>query len=104
MFFCLPFQSLRSKGPELSIPNGVEKVAPSYRSVLRESGAGSAGVLTHLRALLTENKLDAYIVPNEDEHGSEIPAASELRRGFMTGYAPWSLLPCETTSYFYPTE
>ncbi|KAJ6539686.1 peptidase M24, structural domain-containing protein [Mycena capillaripes] len=86
MFFCLPFKSLQSKGPELSAPDGGEKLVPSYRSVLRGSGAGSAAVLSHLRALLTENKLDAYVVPNEDEHGSEIPAASELRRGFITGF------------------
>jgi hypothetical protein len=87
MFFCFPFKSLRYKTqqPEQSKSDGKEKATPSYRSVLRDSGAGSAAVLSHLRALLVENKLDAYVVPNEDEHGSEIPAASELRRGFMTG-------------------
>ncbi|KAJ6610408.1 hypothetical protein B0H10DRAFT_1953894 [Mycena sp. CBHHK59/15] len=68
-------------------PEGRERRAtPSYRSVLLGFGAGSASILSHLRALLTENKLDAYVVPNEDEHGSEIPATSELRRGFMTGF------------------
>ncbi|KAJ7741116.1 peptidase M24, structural domain-containing protein [Mycena metata] len=87
MLFCLPFNSLRSRGqPALSEPEVKENPAPSYRSVLRESGAGSASVLASLRAVLTENKLDAYVIPNEDEHGSEIPAASELRRGFMTGF------------------
>ncbi|KAJ7044669.1 peptidase M24, structural domain-containing protein [Mycena alexandri] len=85
MFFCLPFNSLRSQ-PAPSKTEVKEKPAPSYRSVLHESGAGSASVLASLRAVLTENKLDAYVVPNEDEHGSEIPAASELRRGFMTGF------------------
>ncbi|KAJ7498619.1 Creatinase/aminopeptidase [Mycena latifolia] len=88
MFFCLPFkQSKRQPEPSDSEPECRElPSAPSYRSVLRGSGAGSAPILAHLRALLTENKLDAYVIPNEDEHGSEIPAASELRRGFMTGF------------------
>ncbi|KAJ6538492.1 Creatinase/aminopeptidase [Mycena vulgaris] len=84
MFFCLPFKQSK---PEAAEPECKEsRAAPSYRSVLRSSGAGSAPILSHLRALLTENKLDAYVIPNEDEHGSEIPAASELRRGFMTGF------------------
>ncbi|KAJ7129345.1 peptidase M24, structural domain-containing protein [Mycena epipterygia] len=92
MFFCLPFKSLQAKDPLQECKE--HHAAPTYRSVLRGSGAGSAPILSHLRALLTENKLDAYVVPNEDEHGSEIPAASELRRGFMTGY----LLP-DTTRF-----
>ncbi|KAJ7087397.1 putative aminopeptidase P, cytoplasmic [Mycena crocata] len=88
MLFCLPFKSLKCNADsEPSETERKEKAAPSYRSVqVRCSGAGSGPVLAHLRALLTENKLDAYVVPNEDEHGSEIPAASELRRGFMTGF------------------
>ncbi|KAJ6485130.1 Creatinase/aminopeptidase [Mycena vitilis] len=89
MFFCIPSKFLRSfTQPELPEFDTKEKAPPSQpsRSVLRGSGAGSAAVLSRLRALLTENKLDAYVIPNEDEHGSEIPAASELRRGFMTGF------------------
>jgi hypothetical protein len=93
MFFCLPFKSLRSKSQQFE-SDRKEKATPSYRSVLRDSGAGSAAVLSHLRDLLVENKLDAYVVPNEDEHGSEIPAASELRRGFMTGSVPVSIYGC----------
>ncbi|KAJ7618371.1 peptidase M24, structural domain-containing protein [Mycena rosella] len=85
MFFCLPFKA--SKRQSDSEPDCKERrAAPSYRSVLRGSGAGSASVLYHLRGILTDNKLDAYVIPNEDEHGSEIPAVSELRRGFMTGF------------------
>ncbi|KAJ7241957.1 peptidase M24, structural domain-containing protein [Mycena haematopus] len=83
MLFCLPFKFLQPKGS--AAEDGIEK-PPPYRSIPSDSGAGSAAVLSHLRALLSENKLDAYIIPNEDEHGSEIPAASELRRGFMTGF------------------
>ncbi|KAJ7228357.1 Creatinase/aminopeptidase [Mycena pura] len=90
MFFCLPFRSSQSKtyvdSEEPQCKQTTAAATPSYRSVLRGSGAGSAAVLAHLRALLTENKLDAYVIPNEDEHGSEIPAPSELRRGFMTGF------------------
>ncbi|KAJ7490294.1 Creatinase/aminopeptidase [Mycena galericulata] len=87
MFLCLPFKSFHFKSrDEDAEPLGKESHTPSYRSALRGSGAGSAPILSHLRVLLTENKLDAYVIPNEDEHGSEIPAASELRRGFMTGF------------------
>ncbi|KAJ7752802.1 Creatinase/aminopeptidase [Mycena maculata] len=90
MFLCLPFfkSHPKSLAPEAEVAESVGKegAAPSYHSVLRGSGAGSAPILFHLRALLNENKLDAYIIPNEDEHASEIPAASELRRGFMTGF------------------
>ncbi|KAF7352491.1 Xaa-Pro aminopeptidase [Mycena venus] len=87
MFLCLPFKSLRPKSQAgRTESTETEKAVPSYRFAFSDSGAGSAAVLSHLRALLTENKLDAYVVPNEDEHGSEIPAASELRRGYMTGF------------------
>lgn len=87
MFLCLPLKFRQASIPTSSDGNeSGEKPAPSYRSALSGSGAGSAAVLSRLRALLSENKLDAYVIPNEDEHGSEIPAASELRRGFMTGF------------------
>ncbi|KAF7332375.1 Xaa-Pro aminopeptidase [Mycena kentingensis (nom. inval.)] len=81
MVLCLPFFARAQ--PEVPSP---PLAPPSYKSLLRDSGAGSPQVLAHLRAVLSENKLDAYIIPNEDEHGSEIPATSELRRGFMTGF------------------
>lgn len=90
--FCLPFKFFKtstatpSKSADLRSNSKEVQAAPSYHSVLRGSGAGSASVLSHLRTLLTENKLDVYVIPNEDEHASEIPAASELRRGFMTGF------------------
>ncbi|KAJ7774106.1 Creatinase/aminopeptidase [Mycena olivaceomarginata] len=87
MFLCLPLKFRQASIPTSSDGSeSGEKPAPSYRSALSGSGAGSAAVLSRLRALLSENKLDAYVIPNEDEHGSEIPAASELRRGFMTGF------------------
>ncbi|KAJ7368665.1 putative aminopeptidase P, cytoplasmic [Mycena albidolilacea] len=87
MFLCLPLKSRQASIPTSSDDSeSGEKPAPSYRSALSGLGAGSAAVLSRLRALLSENKLDAYVIPNEDEHGSEIPAASELRRGFMTGF------------------
>nr|GAT44360.1 Xaa-Pro aminopeptidase [Mycena chlorophos] len=79
--FCLPFFSKPAPESPEPLP-----LAPSYRTALHDSGAGSAEVLANLRTMLSENKLDAYICPNEDEHGSEIPAASELRRGFLTGF------------------
>ncbi|KAJ7686080.1 hypothetical protein B0H17DRAFT_1204469 [Mycena rosella] len=90
MFFCLPFKP--SKRQSDFEPDCKERrAAPSYynergTSVFTFSGAGSASILCRLRGILTDNKLDAYVISNEDEHGSEIPAASELRRGFMTGF------------------
>ncbi|KAJ7167509.1 peptidase M24, structural domain-containing protein [Mycena filopes] len=93
MFFCLPFNPLRSRlqlEPSSVVanekPESPRRPPPSYRSALRDRWSGSAAALACLRAVLNENKLDAYVIPNEDEHGSEIPAASELRRGFMTGF------------------
>ncbi|KAF7290945.1 Xaa-Pro aminopeptidase [Mycena chlorophos] len=77
--FCLPFFSK----PEPESP---------------EPPAAGSVVLANLRTLLSENKLDAYICPNEDEHGSEIPAASELRRGFLTGFHGSSGLAVVTQS------
>ncbi|KAF7301955.1 Xaa-Pro aminopeptidase [Mycena indigotica] len=80
--FCLPlFRKDENNENEARVVS-----PPSYFQVLKRSGAGSAAVLNHLRAILVDNKVDAYIIPNEDEHGSEIPSASELRRGFMTGF------------------
>ncbi|KAJ6515533.1 peptidase M24, structural domain-containing protein [Mycena sanguinolenta] len=88
MLSCLPFNFLQPKRPTQDWVGIHSEKPPPYGSIpsQSDSGAGSAAVLSHLRALLSENKLDAYIIPNEDEHGSEIPAASELRRGFMTGF------------------
>ncbi|KAJ7639115.1 Creatinase/aminopeptidase [Roridomyces roridus] len=86
MLFCLPF---RSKPAVEETPPSYQETKPpsSYRASLHSnSGAGSAQVLSQLRALLTENKLDAYVIPNEDEHASEIPSISESRREFMTGF------------------
>ncbi|KAK7062036.1 Xaa-Pro aminopeptidase [Favolaschia claudopus] len=82
MLFCLPFKSAKSVEDANEDNLHVEKSPPSYRSVL----SGGASELAQLRTLLSENKLDAYVVPNEDEHLSEIPAPSELRRGFITGF------------------
>ncbi|UZJ56879.1 hypothetical protein CBS101457_006199 [Exobasidium rhododendri] len=40
-----------------------------------------------LRLLMKQHKLDAYIVPSEDEHASEYPAESDLRRGYISGFS-----------------
>ncbi|KAJ7068591.1 peptidase M24, structural domain-containing protein [Mycena amicta] len=95
MLFCLPFFANANTETSESLPVAA---TPSYRSVLRDSGAGSAAVLNHLRAVLTENKLDAYVIPNEDEHGSEIPSSAELRRGFISGFHGSSGLAVVTQS------
>ena len=39
-----------------------------------------------LRDLLKQHNLQAYVVPSEDEHASEYPAESDLRRGYITGF------------------
>ncbi|KAJ7599170.1 Creatinase/aminopeptidase [Mycena floridula] len=88
MLFCLPLSfgrnaELESKALSYFPPPG----PPAYKPTLqRPPGAGTWAVLSSLRALMRDAKLDAYIIPNEDAHGSEIPATSELRRGFMTGF------------------
>ncbi|SNX85258.1 probable aminopeptidase P, cytoplasmic [Melanopsichium pennsylvanicum] len=39
-----------------------------------------------LRELMTKYGIDAYVIPSGDEHASEYPAESDLRRGFITGF------------------
>lgn len=46
----------------------------------------TAAIVQQVRALMKEHKLDAYIVPSEDEHASEYPAVSDLLRGYVTGF------------------
>lgn len=40
-----------------------------------------------LRGLMKEHKIDAYVIPSEDEHASEYPAESDLRRGYISGFS-----------------
>lgn len=42
--------------------------------------------VAHLRALMAQNGVQAYVIPSEDAHASEYPAESDLRRGFITGF------------------
>lgn len=42
--------------------------------------------VAHLRALMAQNDVQAYVIPSEDQHASEYPADSDLRRGFITGF------------------
>lgn len=39
-----------------------------------------------LRDLMKKYNVDAYVVPSEDEHASEYPAESDLRRGYISGF------------------
>lgn len=39
-----------------------------------------------LRSLMSQHNVDAYVVPSGDEHASEYPAESDLRRGYITGF------------------
>ncbi|EPQ30975.1 uncharacterized protein PFL1_01164 [Pseudozyma flocculosa PF-1] len=39
-----------------------------------------------LRKLMEQENVQAYVVPSEDEHASEYPADSDLRRGYITGF------------------
>ncbi len=39
-----------------------------------------------LRELMTKHGVDAYVIPSGDEHASEYPAESDLRRGYITGF------------------
>ncbi|CAO1628619.1 unnamed protein product [Sympodiomycopsis kandeliae] len=42
--------------------------------------------VAHLRALMAQNDVQAYVIPSEDAHASEYPAESDLRRSFITGF------------------
>lgn len=42
--------------------------------------------VAHLRALMAQHEVQAYLIPSEDAHASEYPADSDLRRGFITGF------------------
>lgn len=35
---------------------------------------------------MKQQNVDAYVVPSEDEHASEYPAESDLRRGYISGF------------------
>ncbi|CAO1626091.1 unnamed protein product [Parajaminaea phylloscopi] len=76
-----------------SVPFPASISAPiSIASRSASMGAVSTGQVdttarvAHLRALMAQNDVQAYIVPSEDAHASEYPADSDLRRGFITGF------------------
>ncbi|WFD30335.1 Xaa-Pro aminopeptidase [Malassezia sp. CBS 17886] len=54
-----------------AVNNGVVKTAPLVQA---------------LRDAMQEHRLDAYVVPSEDEHASEYPATSDLLRGYISGF------------------
>ncbi|SOV06865.1 probable aminopeptidase P, cytoplasmic [Ustilago sp. UG-2017a] len=39
-----------------------------------------------LRELMARHGVEAYVIPSGDEHASEYPAESDLRRGYITGF------------------
>ncbi|PWN52585.1 putative aminopeptidase P, cytoplasmic [Violaceomyces palustris] len=39
-----------------------------------------------LRELMKKENVQAYVIPSEDEHASEYPAESDLRRAYITGF------------------
>lgn len=39
-----------------------------------------------LRQLMSKHGVTAYVIPSGDEHASEYPAESDLRRGYITGF------------------
>ncbi|KAI9882711.1 MAG: TATA-box-binding protein [Watsoniomyces obsoletus] len=43
--------------------------------------------LRHLRQLMTERKVDVYVVPSEDSHQSEYIAPCDARREFICGFS-----------------
>lgn len=47
----------------------------------------TAGLVQQLRARMQAQRLDAYIVPSEDEHASEYPATCDLLRERITGFS-----------------
>ncbi|PWN30845.1 Creatinase/aminopeptidase [Jaminaea rosea] len=42
--------------------------------------------VAHLRALMAQHEVQAYVIPSEDAHASEYPAECDLRRTFITGF------------------
>ncbi|PWY99693.1 putative aminopeptidase P, cytoplasmic [Testicularia cyperi] len=61
-------------------------------AVTRDMGAIATGRVDTtqrvqaLRGLMAKHGVDAYVIPSEDEHASEYPAESDLRRGYITGF------------------
>ncbi|KAK6436145.1 hypothetical protein LTR95_007668 [Oleoguttula sp. CCFEE 5521] len=43
--------------------------------------------LARLRELMSQNKVDIYIVPSEDSHQSEYVALTDMRRGYISGFS-----------------
>ncbi|KAH8920140.1 Creatinase/aminopeptidase [Atractiella rhizophila] len=46
----------------------------------------SSSLLTQLRESMQEHKIDAYVVPSSDAHGSEYVAEADTRRAFLSGF------------------
>ncbi|KYK70533.1 creatinase domain-containing protein [Toxoplasma gondii TgCatPRC2] len=68
---------------------------PSLRfcssSMARDGQSSDAGLspgekLSQMRTLMKDRNLDAFVVYSGDAHGSEIPAPSDERRQFLTGF------------------
>lgn len=64
----------------------------TYSTLSNKMGAIATGKVdttervAHLRKLLKQNNVTAYVVPSEDAHASEYPAESDLRRAYITGF------------------
>ncbi|KAI0258993.1 Creatinase/aminopeptidase [Gloeopeniophorella convolvens] len=81
---------VRSQSRLPSFPNRFLRLLP-YRSFSTMGAIGTqtvdtSGRLAALRKLMGERNIDAYIVPSEDQHFSEYPAACDERRGFISGF------------------
>ncbi|KAI1760148.1 aminopeptidase-like protein [Hypoxylon sp. FL1150] len=90
----LSFISSKSRlGPRLwnikNTPTASHRPNPRYQSTsiaIEMEKVSTTARLAELRKLMSEHKVDVYIIPSEDSHSSEYIAPSDARRAFISGF------------------
>ena len=65
-----------------------ETSAPKRRPATPASRSiDTSSQLASLRSLLSDNKIDCYLIPSNDAHGSEYVAPKDRRQKFLSGFS-----------------
>ncbi|KAI1074083.1 aminopeptidase-like protein [Whalleya microplaca] len=69
-------------------PPTIPRFSSRFRSTaaIQMEKVDTSSRLTELRKLMSDNKVDVYIVPSEDSHSSEYIAPCDARRAFISGF------------------
>lgn len=69
------------------VPVRTFTTSSALRSKVEMEQVNTTARLQRLRELMTQQKVDIYIVPSEDSHQSEYIAPSDARREFISGFS-----------------